>query len=252
MRDWADRTALVTGASRGIGRATAIALAEAGARTALFARSGSDLESTARACRKAGGTQPLVLPVDVTDADKLSAATATAMETFGARLDLLANVAGGHLRMERFTEMTDDDWSASFDLHVMAPVRLSRSCFEGLRATQGAVVNIGSLAAIRGVPHGAAYAAMKAALASVTRTMAVEWARFGIRANTIEPGLVDTDFYDKERDAMIVERVLARVPTAAAVTPEAVARLILQLGSPENRDITGTVVRIDGGMSVKL
>ncbi len=252
MGEWTDRSALVTGASRGIGRAAAIALAGAGARVALLARTRADLEETAAACVAAGSHEPITVPVDLTDGAALEAAAVEVVAGLSGRLDLLANVAGGHLRMAKLADLADHDWQESWDLHVMAPVRLARAFLPALQAASGAVVNVGSLAAIRGVPYGAAYAAAKAALASVTRTMAVEWARFGIRVTTIEPGLVDTDFYDRERDAAIIDRTLAKVPTHAVIAPEAVARLILQLGSPENRDITGSVVRIDGGMSVKL
>lgn len=246
------RTAIVTGASRGIGRATAVELAGLGSHLVLVARDTEALEATAAECIRSGAEEPLVLSVDLTDAHAIASAVEVALAHLGGRLDLLANVAGSALKRATLLDQTDHDWQKSYDLHVMAPVRLQLACFDALSAAEGSIVNVGSLVAARATSHGGPYAAAKAALASLTRTTAVEWARYGIRATTIEPGYVDTPFNEPMEIAGATEKFLARVPTRARIDASEVARLIVYLGSPDNRSMTGTVVRIDGGMTAKL
>jgi 2-deoxy-D-gluconate 3-dehydrogenase len=251
MSDWADTHALVTGASRGIGRAVAVALAGAGCRVAICGRDREALRETAHACRDAGGDDATVVVADVTD-PRHDQRFSGALADFGGRLDLLANVAGSALTRARSEDLRDDDWEASMALHVVGPARLQRLSRDALASARGAIVNVGSIAANGGVPQGAAYAAAKAALVSLTRTTAVEWARDGIRANVVEPGYVATDFNAPAIDAGLEPRILAKVPTREAISPAAVARAVLYLGSPENREITGAVLRVDGGWTARL
>ncbi|HEY8339731.1 MAG TPA: SDR family oxidoreductase [Egibacteraceae bacterium] len=211
---WADRAAVVTGASRGIGRAVAEALAAEGARIALLARDAAALEEVAAVCTAAGAASAVPLPVDVTDAAGVSTAVAQALDAFDGRLDLLANVAGSSLRHARVEELDDGDWQAAFELNLLA--------------------------------------AAKAGLAALTRATALEWARDGIRANTVEPGYVDTDFNARLRAAGLEERLLARVPTRRPISAVSVARVVLFAGDPANRDLTGAVLRVDGGMTARL
>jgi len=249
---WADRAAVVTGASRGIGRAVAEALAAEGARIALLARDAAALEEVAAVCTAAGAASAVPLPVDVTDAAGVSTAVAQALDAFDGRLDLLANVAGSSLRHARVEELDDGDWQAAFELNLLAAARLQRLCHAALAAARGAVVNVGSVVADRAAPLGAAYAAAKAGLAALTRATALEWARDGIRANTVEPGYVDTDFNARLRAAGLEERLLARVPTRRPISAVSVARVVLFAGDPANRDLTGAVLRVDGGMTARL
>jgi NAD(P)-dependent dehydrogenase (short-subunit alcohol dehydrogenase family) len=252
MGAWDGRTAIVTGASRGIGRATALELAGQGCRLALLARDEEALEATAASCRERGAPEPLVVPVDVTDGRELEQAAGTALEYLGPELHLLANVAGSALKRAPLVEQSDADWQLSYDLHVMAPVRLQRSCFEALCEGRGAIVNVGSVAASQVTSHGGPYSAAKAALASLTRTTTVEWARFGIRVCTVEPGYVATPFNEETEEAGLGDLLLKKVPTRKRIDPEEVARLIVFLGAAENESINGAVVRIDGGMMAKL
>lgn len=246
------RTAIVTGASRGIGKAVALALAQQGASVALIARDGALLDDVAGACSTEGAAKVLPLAVDITDPVAAADAVAQVGQAFGERLDLLANVAGSSLRHARLEQLDDSDWLASFELNLLSAVRLQRLCHPALAAASGAIVNVGSVVASRAAPLGGPYAAAKAGLVALTRSTALEWARDGIRANVVEPGYVDTDFNARLREAGLEERLLARVPTRRAITPEAVARLILFAGDPDNPDLTGDVLRIDGGMTVRL
>jgi NAD(P)-dependent dehydrogenase (short-subunit alcohol dehydrogenase family) len=246
LQDWAGRIALVTGASRGIGRAVAKAIARRGGRVALVGRDAAALAETAAACPGA-----LVVEADVTSAADI-AAVADRLEALGDRLDLLANVAGAPGRALALEALTDDDWADSLRLNLLAAVRLQRACLPALSAAQGCIVNVGSIAAAGGMRNGAAYAAAKAALASVTRTAAVEWARRGIRANLVEPGYVATDFNAPLLEAGLEPRILAKVPTGRPIAPEAVADAVLHLGSPQQRDVTGATLRVDGGWTARL
>lgn len=249
---WADRTALVTGASRGIGRATAVALAQQGARVALLARAATLLDEAATACEDAGAPKVLRLVADLTDPQAVTGAVGELHAAFGEHLDLLANVAGSSLRHARLEDLSDGDWQAAVDLNLLAAVRLQRLCHASLAAARGAIVSVGSVVASRAAPLGAPYAAAKAGLVALTRATALEWARHGIRANLIEPGYVDTAFNARLVEAGLEERLLARVPTGRAIQPEAVARVILFAGDPENADMTGAVLRVDGGMTARL
>jgi 3-oxoacyl-[acyl-carrier protein] reductase len=246
--DRGGRTALVTGASRGIGRAVAVGFAGEGGRVALAGRDPVALAETARAC--AG--EPLELVYDVTSADACAAAARRTLESFDGRLDLLANVAGSAMRRAPLDDLGDDDWARSLELHVTAPARMARLCLPGLSAARGAIVNVGSIVASRGARLGAPYAAAKAALVSLTRTTAVEWARLGIRANLVEPGYVDTEFNAELVEAGLEPRLLAKVPTGRPISPEAVARAVLFLGSPGSGDVNGAVLRVDGGWTARL
>lgn len=253
--DWEGRTAIITGASRGIGAAVARTLAAAGAHVALMARDAEALDAVARDCRAqaAPGTpEALVVPVDVADASSLEQAVAGVLTAFEYRLDLLANVAGSSLRHAKLQEMTDQDWQATLDLNLMAPVRLQRSCFDALLAAEGAIVNVGSVVADYAAVLGSTYAAAKAALQSLTRSTALEWARHGIRAVCVEPGYVATDFNARLVEAGLEDRLLARVPTRQAIQPQDVADLIVFAGSPASRHLTGATIKLDGGYSAGL
>lgn len=252
---WTGRTALVTGASRGIGASVARSLAGNGAHVALLGRDAEALGAVAGECRAAapeGTPGPVVAVLDLTDAEALHDVATDVLAGFGQRLDLLANVAGASLRHAKLEDMTDADWRATLDLNLMAPVRLQRSCFEALVAAQGAVVHVGSVVADYAAVLGSTYAAAKAALQSLTRSTALEWARHGVRAVCVEPGYVATDFNARLVEAGLEERLLARVPTRQPIAAQDVADLILFAGAPTTRHLTGATIKLDGGYSAAL
>lgn len=249
---WVGRTALVTGASRGIGRAVAVHLAGRGARLALLARDAAALREVAEACQQAGPGEVGTWTLDLTDGDAVEATLPAVLRSLDDRLDLLANVAGASLRAARLEQLTDRDWRDGLELNLLAAVRLQRLCFAALAEASGAVVNVGSVVAGRAAVLGGPYAAAKAALASLTRSTAVEWARHGIRATTVEPGYVATDFNAGLVAAGLEERLLDKVPTRRAIDPEDVARLVAFAGAPAQAQLTGATLRLDGGMTAGL
>lgn len=253
--DWTGRSALVTGASRGIGRALTVALAERGAALTLLGRDADALAATVAAVTAhapADAPAPQVHRVELTDAEALRAALPAIVAGLDGRLDLLANVAGASLSAAPLEELDDADWEASLALHLLAPVRLQRACFLALRAAGGVVVSVGSVAGSAAPQRGAPYAVAKAALTALSRSTAVEWGRAGVRSVVIEPGFVATGFNDELVASGQHERLLRRVPTRRPIDPAQVARLVLDLADPGLADLTGTVVRLDGGLTAKL
>jgi NAD(P)-dependent dehydrogenase (short-subunit alcohol dehydrogenase family) len=240
--DWAGRSALVTGASRGIGRAVAVSLAARGARVAIVARDQAALAETAALCPGA-----VVRALDLTGD---LAPLAGALDELGGRLDLLANVAGAPGRAIALEALTEADWASALSLNLLAAVRLQNLCLDALTAASGCIVNVGSIASSGGLRNGAAYAAAKAGLAAVTRAAAIEWARRGVRANLVEPGFVDTEFNQHLREAGADTRLIAQIPLLRAITAEEVAEAVLHLGAA--RSTTGATLRVDGGWTARM
>ncbi len=242
--------ALVTGASRGIGRAVAEHLGARGWTVALLARDEDALAEVATAIVASGGPPPHIEVVDLTDADALAGAARRSLAALGGRLDLLANVAGAASRRKRLRDLDDDDWAADLDLNLHAPIRLARHCFSALAEGGGTIVNVSSVVAGRASVTGGPYAAAKAALESFTRTAALEWARHGIRCVAVSPGYVETDFNVEAVASGYRERFLKDVPTRTPIEPEEVARLVV--GLVDYPSVTGATVVIDGGRSIRV
>lgn len=245
MTELSGKAALVTGASRGVGLKVAAALAEAGVRVVAVARSfGAPFGAEAR---------PLgvhALGADLLDAGVRASVVPRALEVLGA-LDLLVNNAG-IVRYARLADASDDDVRAQFELNVFAPHQLAVQALPSLRATKGAVINVASTLAFRTAPMTGAYGGTKAALVAMTKTLAVEEAAHGVRANVVAPGILDTDMISGRdaRTGIEADRgALGRMhPLGRLGRPEEVAEAVLFLArSPWT---TGSVLTIDGGLSV--
>ena len=190
--DLTGRTALVTGASRGIGRALALGLAEAGADVALSARDEGLLAEVAAEVA-ALGRRALVLPADVTDPAACVRLVGDAVEGLGA-VDVLVNNAGGSSYMGPFTELRFSGWEKTMRLNVDSIVHISQAIGPHLLARgSGSVINVASVAGLAATPFLAAYGASKAAVISLTKTLAFEWGGSGIRVNALCPGWTMTD-----------------------------------------------------------
>ena len=242
------KTALVTGASRGIGAAIAIAYAEIGADVAIAARTVDALEEVAGKI-EATGRRALVIPTDVTDPDQVDAMVATAVEGFG-HIDIAVNNAGGSDFIAPATEIETEGWKAKIDLNLNSVFYCARAEGKHMIARgSGSVINVASIAALGATPMLAFYGASKAGVVSLTKTLANEWGPSGIRVNAICPGWIKTD----------LNRLLWETPEIAArlIEDQAIERwgetddllgAAIWLASDASAFTTGTSVVVDGGL----
>ena len=245
----AGRVALVTGASRGIGRAVALALGAAGAAVACCARSAEQVEATAAEVGGHGG-RARGFRLDVTRRNEIDTVVADIGAALGP-IDILVNNAGITLD-KRSVEVTDEEWDDVLATNLTSTFTLARAVAPGMmEQRRGKIINIGSMYGKIGVPRYAAYCASKAAVEALTRSLAVEWARHGIQVNCLAPGYVNTDI---PREAMADEKLrtlfLSRVPARRIGEPEEVATLAVYLASAASDFMTGQTLYLDGGQTI--
>ncbi len=248
------RAALVTGASKGIGRAIALTLADEGMDVVLVARDGAALDAV-RGEIEAKGRRALVHRADLTDPDEANAAIAAALLKFG-RLDLLVNNAGATKRGD-FLKLTDQDWSDSFGLKFFAAVRLSRAAWPHLMQTKGSIVNIAGVAGRYGDADFGPVGAVNAALANLTKVLADRGVKDGVRVNTINPGTIETDRTVGRVTRWMADRGVSKEQAVADILadqrvarfgqPEEVAALVAMLASGRIDYLHGAVIDLDGG-----
>jgi NAD(P)-dependent dehydrogenase (short-subunit alcohol dehydrogenase family) len=239
------RVAIVTGASRGIGAATAAALAKGGAAVVLAARSVDDLKAVAAAIHAAGG-EAMVVRTDATDLAQLDALVEATLARYG-HLDVLVNNAGLLPTAVRSERMAVSDWRHAFDLNVTAPWYLACRAKEAMvTGGGGVVVNVSSTASLYPSVGFSAYNASKAALSMLTRTLALEWAAEGIRVVGVAPGKVDTALV-APIIAFAERHDLPLNPLGRIGRPEEIADFIAYLASDRASFVTGSIVTIDGG-----
>jgi NAD(P)-dependent dehydrogenase (short-subunit alcohol dehydrogenase family) len=246
-RRFADRVALVTGANRGIGLATAEMLAAEGASLVLMVR---DPERCAAAARLPGVTLAFG---DVRRGRDCQEAVQAALDAHG-RLDVLVNNAGIIYRNRTVEEHTEEEWDATFDTNVKGVFLMCRAAMAALKESKGAVVNVASYVGLVGFPGAAAYAASKGAVVNLTRTLALDHAPDGVRVNCVCPGSVDTDMiHDAWRLDGDVETAArasaAKHPLARIATADEVAATILFLASDDASFVTGAALPVDGGIT---
>jgi 3-oxoacyl-[acyl-carrier protein] reductase len=242
---WNERVALVTGASQGIGKACAIALAEAGAKVVLAARNVDKLNEVAAEIA-ALGAEATVVPMDIADQPQIAAAFAQVKEKYG-RLDILVNNAG-ITRDGLVMRMKRDDWDAV----IAANLTGSHLCIQQalpimLRARWGRIINITSVVAQTGNPGQANYIASKAGLIGLTKAVAQEVASRSITVNAVAPGFIATAMTEKIQDAAR-ERLLQMIPLGRMGSDRDVAVSVRFLASEEAGYITGHVLNVNGGM----
>ena len=241
------RTALVTGASRGIGRQAALTLAAAGAAVVLAARSKEDLAEVAAAARRAGAPDAVVAVTDVLDEEAVEAAAAAAVEATG-RLDVVVNVAGGQGFTAYVADTRTEGWDKVLGLNL-------RSVFVGCKAAMahlppgGSIVNVASIAGFTASPGLAAYGAAKAGVVALTRTLAVEAAPQGVRVNCLAPGWVRTELTRRMwSDPETSRALVAQIPMGRWADVEELAGPLLLLASDAGSYITGATLVVDGGL----
>lgn len=236
--------ALVTGASRGIGAATARALAADGWAVGLGYRSGADAaEGVAGAIRDAGGSA-FPLAADVAEPAAAEALLERAAEQTGLPVLVLVNNAG--VTADGLSPQIDDEsWQHVIDVNLTAAFRLTRGALRPMmRARWGRIVNVASVVGQRANPGQANYAASKAGLVAMTKTVAAEVARRSVTVNAVAPGLIETEMTAETPEAM-----LAAVPARRAGTPEEVAACIRFLASSAAQYVTGSLLTVDGGLT---
>jgi NAD(P)-dependent dehydrogenase (short-subunit alcohol dehydrogenase family) len=242
------RTALVTGASRGIGAATATALDRAGARVALVARSREGLTEIARGLEH----QPIVLVADLSDASASASIARQSLDQLGA-VDILVNNAAMAARLD-----TVDTDAALVDrmlaVNVRAPLLLIAALIPSmLQRGTGSIVNLSSVSGLVGTPRRAVYAASKGAIDAATRSLAIELGPSGIRVNAVAPGVVDTALWASNKAISgVVATIEDQTPLRRWATPEDIADVIVFLASDSARFVTGETISVDGGMARTL
>lgn len=249
MNDLTGQVALVTGASRGIGAAIAVAMAHAGADIALLARDEGLLEQVADQVRSLG-RRALVLPCDVTDPAGVTSSVARMVQELGAPT-ILVNNAGGNSFSMPLAAMRFSGWEKTQRLNVDSTVHVSQAVLPHmLQAGRGSIINVSSVVALNGAPLMSHYAAAKAAVVSLTKSMALECASAGLRVNALLPGWIRTDLTEFLRgDEHTEKSVLQRVPMQRWGTPEEIAAVAVFLASDAASFITGQAIVADGGLS---
>ena len=240
---------IVTGASSGIGRATAARFAAAGAAVLAVGRDEGSLRDVAALVEREGGTAA-TLAADVTAADAPDRIVAAAVERFGG-LTALVNAAG-IIATGTVETTTDEQWDVMMDINVRAPFRLMRAAAGALAASRGAIVNVSSVTGLRAFPNVLAYCASKAALDQLTRCAALELAPRGVRVNAVNPGVVVTNLHRRggmpeDAYAAFLEHSRSTHPLGRPGEPSEVAELIAFLAGPSAAWITGETISIDGG-----
>jgi NAD(P)-dependent dehydrogenase (short-subunit alcohol dehydrogenase family) len=245
-----DRVALITGGNRGIGLATARLFAQEGARVMLLARDQAKGESEAESISNARFVQG-----DVTKAEDCRRAVEESIQAFGG-LDILVNCAGIIFRNRTIEQTTEEEWDATFDVNVKGAFLMCKYAMPHLRERKGCIVNLSSYVGLVGFRGASAYAASKAAIINLTRSMALDHAREGIRVNAVCPGSVDTEMihaaWEKFGDVEEARRLWSeKHPLGRIAQPEEVAQAILFLASDDASFITGAALAVDGGLTAE-
>jgi 3-oxoacyl-[acyl-carrier protein] reductase len=256
----AGKVAIVTGGSKGIGRAIAERLAQEKAKVVIAARGAEAIAETVAAIAAAGG-EAVAIPTDCSKAAPIEAMVAETVARFGT-VHILVNNAGGGNEPFRFDDITDDHWMATLELDLMSAVRASRAVLSHMKAQGwGRIINISSAAGIQPEASYAHYSAAKAALNNFTKTLSRHAGRDGVMVNTVSPGLIRTPKFDEQVAAGAAERGLSLDEAVVAFTRKLrpgnvrgrpgeardVADLVAFLASDLSGYITGANYRVDGG-----
>ena len=251
MRRLEDKIALVTGGGAGIGRAMAETFAREGASVVIADRDGDAAQEVADAIVKSNGAAR-AFATDVTSTEEVQALMGAIKDAFG-RLDVLVNNAGVGERAD-FRHLDDAAWDKVWAVNVDGTVRCAREAFDLLRASgKASVVNLSSVMATKHTRQMSVYSASKGAVSALTRSLAVEYAPYGIRVNCLCPGYVETALIGRYMaNPMIAKALLTQTPLRRFGTPQDIANAALFLASDEAAYVTGASLNVDGGMGTTL
>jgi len=246
MNRFEGKVALVTGAAGGIGRATAERLAQEGASVLIVDVMRDGLEETAKRIAEAGGTASHAL-CDVSDEQQVRETVETCIARYG-RLDVLCNIAG-ILLLERFDQIPVEKFRRVLEVNLVGTFMLCQAALPHLLESGGNIVNTSSTSALAGMPYGAAYGTSKGGVSALTRTLAVEFGKQGLRCNAVNPGSIKTAMgsgsnLPKDPDMQLVMRAM---PLDRARGPEVIASVVAMLASEDGAHINGEEIRVDGG-----
>ena len=243
------KAAIVTGGSKGIGRAIALAFAEAGASVALAARGQEDLDRAAKEAEAAGG-RALPVVTDVSDPEAVQNLVDRTVEAFGT-VDILVNNAGAAPFMSTVDQIRESGFEKYFRINFMGALYATKAVGQVmLPKGEGCVLNVASVAGFIGSPGLSYYSTAKAALINLTKTVAREWASSGIRVNAVAPGWVETEMNEQARQfPEFFQGALASIPLGRWAKPEDIVGPVVFLCSPAAAFITGSVLVVDGGQT---
>jgi 2-deoxy-D-gluconate 3-dehydrogenase len=241
--------AIVTGASRGIGRAIALGLAEAGADVAVLARGTDALTEVAKEI-EALGRRATVLTCDIDEPEQIDQAVAAARDELGG-IDIVVNNAGGFAHVGPFLEMTAADWTQILRTNLDSVAHMCRAVGGYLTGRgAGSVINVASVGGYNGVPMLSPYAVAKAGVISLTRTLAVEWAARGVRVNVIAPGWTRTQLTSSfASNPGLADELIRSVPAGRWGEPVDLAGAAVYLAGDAAKMVTGACLTVDGGVT---
>ncbi len=244
-----DQIALITGASSGIGYATAIAMAHEGARIGVnYHKNKTGAEQAVAEIRKAGG-EAEVIHADVTSAKEVQSMV-DAVRKRWERIDILVNNAGDLLARHMLSDMTEDYWNQIMDLNLKSVFLCVKAVWEEMTARKsGTIINVSSIAGRNGGgPGAAAYSTAKGGLITYTKSLAKELAPYGVRVNGIAPGVIATPYHQRYSPPPVFQKFIDNIPLGRAGTSEEIANVIVFLASPAASYIVGETVEVNGGM----
>ncbi len=248
--DLSGKVALITGASRGIGEAIAVAYSQVGAKVVLASRKQGALDEVAQHIRESGG-EALPVAAHTGDTEAVSAVVAKATSAFGG-IDIVVNNAGTNPHFGYILTAEDSHWDKILDVNVKGYFRVVKACVESMKARGGGkIINMASIAGLEPEPMMGVYSVSKAAVLMLTKVLAAELARFNIQVNAIAPGFVKTKFSSALwQNPRINDAILKTIPQQRMAEPEEIAGLAVYLASPASSFVTGSIFSIDGGQLV--
>jgi len=242
------KVAIVTGGSRGIGKATAILLAQHGANVVITSKNNSSLQNAAKEMKNV-----LAIPGDIRKNSDVENVVKNTLEKFG-KIDILVNNAGIFPKVKPLHEISEEEWNDVIDVNLTGQFRFTKAVIPHLMKTNGCIVNVSSDAGLKSFENfeADAYTASKGALVLLTKAWAVEYAKYKIRVNCVCPGIVETDmtspWLESEADRAMA---VAEHPIGRIGMPEDVAKAILYLVSDDSSWVTGAILPVDGGIITK-